>query len=52
MSGGITHPPQILRSLVVPGFAADVMRGEGFVVANFSAHPKKEERCSTERGNK
>lgn len=48
MSGGITHPPQILCSLVVLGFAADLMRGEGFVVANFSVHPKEEERCTTE----
>lgn len=49
MSGGITHPPQILCSLVVLGFAADLMRGEGFVAANFSVHPKEEERCTTEK---
>lgn len=48
LSGGITHLPQILCSLVVLGFAADLMRVEGFVVVNFSIHPKEEERCKTE----
>lgn len=41
LSGGITHLPQILCSLVVLGFAADLMRVEGFVVVNFSFHPKR-----------
>lgn len=45
MSGGISHPPLILGSLVVLGFAADLMRGEGFAAANVSAPPKEEERC-------
>lgn len=49
MSGGITHPPQILCSLVVLGFAADLMRGEGFAVANFSVRSKEEESCTTEK---
>lgn len=39
-AGGITHLPQILCSLVVLGFVADLMRVEGFVVVNFSIHPK------------
>ena len=43
-AGGITHLPQILHSLVVLGFAADLMRVEGFVVVNFSIHPKEEEK--------
>jgi len=29
---------------VVLGFAADLMRVEGFVVVNFSIHPKEEEK--------
>lgn len=49
LSRGITHLPLILCSLVVLGFAADLMRGEGFVVVNFSIHPKEEERCSSEK---
>lgn len=48
MSGGITHPPQILCSLAVLGFAADLMSGEGFVVANFSVHPKEEGKGTAE----
>lgn len=52
LSRGITHLPQILCSLVVLGFAADLMRGEGFVVVNFSIHPKEEERGSTEEKKK
>lgn len=51
LSRGITHLPQILCSLVVLGFAADLMRVEGFVVVNFSIQPK-EERCSTEEKEK
>lgn len=42
LSRGITHLPQILCSSVVLGFAADLMRAEGFVVVNFSIHPKRE----------
>lgn len=55
LSRGITHLPQILCSLVVLGFAADLMRVEGFVVVNFSIHQKKkkkEERCANEKKEK
>lgn len=52
LSWGITHLPQILCSLVVLGFAADLMRVEGFVVVSFSIHRKEEERCSTEETEK
>ena len=52
LSRGITHLPQIFCSLVVLGFAADLMRVEGFVVVNFSIHPKEEERCSTKEEEK
>lgn len=51
LSRGITHLPQILCSLVVLGFAADLMRVESFVVVNFSIHPKEEEKVP-HRGEK
>lgn len=46
--GGITHLPPILFSLVVLGFATDLMRGEGFVAVNLSIHPEEEARCTAE----
>lgn len=49
LSRGINHLPQILCSLVVLGFASDLMRVEGFVVVNFSIHPKEAERYTTEK---
>lgn len=49
--GGITHLPQTLCSLVVLGFAADLMRVEGFVAVNFSIHPKEKEKV-LHRGGK
>lgn len=52
LNGRITHLLQILCSVVVLGFAADLMRMEGFVVVNFSIHPKEEERCSMEEKGK
>lgn len=50
--GGITHLPQILCSLIVSGFAADLMRLEGFAAANFSIHPKEEEEVVHQGGRK
>lgn len=52
LNGRITHLLQILCSVVVLGFAADLMRMEGFVVVNFSIHPKEEGRCSMEEKEK
>lgn len=42
--GGLLICLQILRSSEVLGSAADLMRLEGFVVLNFSIHPKEEEK--------
>lgn len=49
--GGLLICLQILRSSEVLGSAADLMRLEGFVVLNFSIHPKEEEKV-LHRGGK
>lgn len=44
--GRIIHLPQILCLLAGAwALRSDLMRGEGFVAANFSIHPKEEARC-------